>query len=126
MNSAMANFTSLKDSAVLYDLCFQTVTRFAEKASFEIIFVRYENIVSNMKEELTTVLDKIGLDWDDSMLNFYNTALDRGNINTPSYHQVSKPIYKDSVHKWKPYANQLKSIGDIINPWCTRLNYEVL
>ena len=40
MNSAMANFTSLRDSAVLYDLCFQTLTTYAEKASSEIIFIR--------------------------------------------------------------------------------------
>ena len=79
-----------------------------------------------MQEELTTALEKIGLDWDDSMLEFHNTALNRGHINTPSYHQVSKPIYKESVHKWKPYVNELKSIGGFINPWCIRLNYEVL
>ena len=52
------------------------------------------------------------LPWSENVLEFYKTAKDRNLINTPSYDQVIKPIYK-KFPGWKSPTNGIKNIKDL-------------
>ena len=84
---------------------------------------RYEDLVDDMQKTLTPVLKLLGLEWDENMENYRQTALDRGRIRTPSYNQVVKPLYKDAQQRWKNYAKPMARILPLLEPWAERFGY---
>ena len=65
----------------------------------------------------------LDLEWDEKLLDFNQTANKREMIRTPSYKQVTQPIYKSSTYKWINYNNELKSIKPILNKWIKYYGY---
>lgn len=70
---------------------------------------RYESLVSDPNEAAQNLVAATGLPWSESCLSFY--SLDRP-VLTPSRWQVRRPIYRDSVGRWKKYANHLAPLLD--------------
>jgi uridine kinase len=60
------------------------------------------------------------------MEDYRSTAIKRGRINTPSYAQVSQPIYKDAKYRWINYKDYLEKYSDKIEPWIDEFGYEKL
>jgi tetratricopeptide (TPR) repeat protein len=77
----------------------------------EIYDLSYEAMVADQEGESRKLLEFCGLSWDERVLNFHET--DRS-VLTASATQVRKPIYKDSVKKWKKYERQLKPLIDTL------------
>ena len=53
------------------------------------------------------MLEFCGLEWNDKCVDFHHSKRD---INTPSYDQVRKPLYKKSVARWKNYEKFLEPL----------------
>ena len=94
------------------------------KEKFEINFleIKYEDLVNNFKDTTETLLDFLGCDWEESINNFYDRAKNK-RINSASYDQVIKPIYSDSIGKWKNYSVHLSPIESTLARWVKRFNY---
>lgn len=77
--------------------------------------VRYEDNVADVEGQARRVIDYLGLDWHDGVLEFYNT--DRP-VKTASATQVRKPIYTTSTNRWRKYEKYLgpllEELGDIV------------
>lgn len=71
--------------------------------------VVYEDLVADQERVTRELLEYCELGWDDRCLNFHQTKRD---VNTPSYDQVRKPLYKKSAARWKNYREQLKPLTD--------------
>jgi tetratricopeptide (TPR) repeat protein len=80
--------------------------------------VRYEDNVADVEGSARRLIEYLGLEWNDSCLNFYN--LDRP-VKTASASQVRKPIYTSSVNRWRKYESHLgpllEEIGDIVEAY---------
>jgi hypothetical protein len=50
------------------------------------------------------IIDFCGLEWDDACLRFHESGRA---VMTPSYHQVSRPIYKSAVERYRRYEAHL-------------------
>ena len=124
MNNAMSNFLNLKDSAYLYSETMKLWLEYKKNINFDYIEIKYENIVSNFKETISQLLSFLKIEWSDEVLNFYKTAERRSLISTPSYDQVNKPIYSDSVEKWKKYEKHMSDIIPILNLWIEEFKYQ--
>lgn len=74
--------------------------------------IKYEDIVENPKENILSLLDYLELDWEDDCLHFYKNER---TVNTPSYNQVKKPLYKTSSNRWKNYADYIKPLINAID-----------
>ena len=59
----------------------------------------------------------MNLKWDKSLLKYTNTAKKRTFINTPSYNQVIKKIYKKSSGRWLRYEKEMADIYPILMKW---------
>ncbi len=71
------------------------------------------------------MLGFIGVGWDDAVLHYWTHAqAHRGGSTTPSYGQVSKPIYRTSAERWKGYSQHLRPIMDRLRPFMVRFGYE--
>lgn len=74
-----------------------------------IIDAVYEDMVEDQEGQSRRLLEFCGMPWDDSCLRFFET---KRTVKTSSVGQVRKPIYKDSVKRWKKYEAWL---GDMID-----------
>lgn len=73
--------------------------------------VEYENVVADTEQEARGIIEFLGLDWDDKMLEFYKSSRP---VKTASVAQVRKPIYKTAVKRWKKYGKGLQPLIDAI------------
>lgn len=73
----------------------------------------YEELVSDQEGMTGRLLDFIGLDWDDSVREFYKTSRA---VKTASVAQVRQPVYQTSRQKWRRYEKDLKLLLEKLNP----------
>lgn len=75
--------------------------------------VRYETLVEQPEPEIRRLLTSLGLAWDPAVLEFHR--LDRV-VRTPSSEQVRRPLNRDGMDVWKPYAQWLGELRDTLGP----------
>jgi type IV pilus biogenesis/stability protein PilW len=73
--------------------------------------VEYEKVVGNLEQEAKAIIEFLGLEWDDKVLEFHKS---KRPVKTASVAQVRKPIYKTSVKRWKKYGKGLQPLVDAI------------
>ncbi len=73
--------------------------------------VDYEALVADPESQTRRLLDHCGLAWDPACLDFHET---RRAVRTASAAQVRRPIYRDSIGRWRLY-------GDLLAPLLTEL-----
>lgn len=66
--------------------------------------VQYEDVVADLETQARRIVAYCGLEWDDACLAFHKTERP---VLTASLAQVRRPIYKDSVERWRPYEKHL-------------------
>ena len=75
--------------------------------------VHYEKVVADLEKEARNLIDFVGLDWQDSCLEFYNN---KRTVHTASVTQVRQPIYKSSVKRWEKFGTALDPLKKIVCP----------
>ena len=75
-----------------------------KKFSDKIYELKYEDLVENQERETKQLIEHIGLEWDESCLNFH---LNNRFVRTASTTQVREKIFKNSSLKWKKYEKHL-------------------
>ena len=122
-NNAMANFTSLKTSSIIYDKVMSGWDLYKKHLSFEYIESKYENLIEDFDNQTLKILEFLGIGWDENVKNYRKTALERGKINTPSSSQVVQPLYKSSIEKWKNYEQYFKDCHQYLEKWVSYFEY---
>ena len=74
--------------------------------------VDYERLVEGFDTEARRMIRHCGLAWDEACANFHQS---KRPVVTPSANQVRQPIYKSSIGRWRPDAEQLKPFLDALN-----------
>lgn len=69
-----------------------------------IFHLDYEELVREQEATSRALIARCGLEWDDRCLEFH--ATDR-TVQTASYLQVRRPIYGDSMARWRHYEQHL-------------------
>lgn len=125
LNDGMANFIRLETTAELYDLSFSHFERARNLLGMPVHQIRYEDVVEDQERELKALLDFLGMDWSDDVLDHETTALNRGRIKTASYAQVAQPIYNRSAGRWQNYRKYLQPVLPILEPWVAKFGYRL-
>ncbi|HET7649480.1 MAG TPA: sulfotransferase [Gammaproteobacteria bacterium] len=76
-----------------------------------ILDVDYESLVANPETELRRVLEFCNLEFDPACLEFHKVERP---VKTASVLQVRKPLYKDSIRRWKKYESRLGPLLDAL------------
>ena len=72
---------------------------------------------------MRALCDFLQVPWQDGLKDFSTRALDRGRIDTPSYAQVSKPIYREARYRWERYREHLAPYLQSLQPYIERFGY---
>ncbi len=122
LNPEMATNLSLASSARFYEKVMQLYLLFRKFIPGNIYEIKYEDLVCDFEGESGRLLDFLGLEWDGRLERYHENAKQRF-INTPSYDQVTKPIYRDAVGRWKRYERHLEEIGPTLQPFVQEFGY---
>ncbi len=123
-NSAMANFLTIADSANLYAKVMDLWQLFVANIPMSYHMVKYESLVDNFNEEVEGLLNFLGLEWEDSILEYRDRAKKR-RIATPSRVSVSEKIYRSSKYRYKRYLPMLQPVVPTLEPYIRRFGYSV-
>ncbi len=121
MDTVLSNFRNLfAISSRYYDYSYDLLDIAAYYARFDrlmafwrqalpgrVLELRYEDLVADQEGETRRLLDHCGLDWSDACLSFHTN---NAPVSTPSAAQVRRPIYRESVARWKQHEARLEPV----------------
>ena len=95
----------LADTARFY-LLFDEIMAFWDKLfPGRILQFSYEGLIDDQEGQTRRLLAHCGLPWSESCLDFQSNSAP---VATPSAAQVRRPLYRDAVEQWRPYAAHLE------------------
>jgi Flp pilus assembly protein TadD len=99
----------LLDIAAYYVRFDRLMAMWREALPGRLIEVRYEELVADQEGETRRMLAHCDLDWAPDCLSFH---ANKAPVSTPSAAQVRRPMYADSVGRWKRHADVLAPVRD--------------
>jgi hypothetical protein len=122
LNVANANFLSLERTARHYAALMDVWLAVREWEGLRWLETRYEDTIANLEQEGRRVTQFLGLSWDDAQRRFYEKSR-KQRLHSPTYHDVTRPVYKRSVARWRAYEKHLAPILPILEPYCRTFGY---
>lgn len=124
LNPAMANFVSIDGATALYARVMTIWEQVAEQLSPDHESVRYEDLIGDVEGTARRVLDFLDLEWNAAVVDHVGHARSRGLIRTPSFRQVSEPIYTRAKGRWEKYRPQMEPYLDRLRPYISGFGYD--
>ncbi|MCW4462940.1 sulfotransferase [Sphingomonas sp. BT-65] len=97
----------LLDIAAYYDRFDRLMAFWRDALPGRVLEVRYEDLIADQEGETRRLLAHCGLAWSDDCLSFHTNSAP---VSTPSAAQVRRPIYTESVARWKRHADVLEPV----------------
>jgi len=85
--------------------------------------VKYEDIVQDLESVSRRVLDFLGVAWDARVLAFHEHARQK-QVRSPSHADVTKPVFKRAVGRWRNYQKYFEPHLDKLEPFVKAFGYE--
>jgi tetratricopeptide (TPR) repeat protein len=123
LNPVSVHYLTLEGTARKYAATMNAWLKIRPMLKNPWIEVRYEDTVTDVERQARSILDFLGLPWNDAVLDFHRRA-QRKHIHSPTYEAVTKPIYQSSVGRWRNYAAQLQPCMHILQPFLSAFGYE--
>lgn len=99
--------TDLDQVTRLVDSTLRLWVQWRDAPPLPAVEVVYEDLVDDPEPTMRRVLQHIGVPWNGAVLTHYEQAASR-RIRTPSYHDVSQPLYTSAVGRWRQYRRHLE------------------
>jgi len=122
LNETNANFLSLERTAKHYDDLMGIWLRMRELGGFDWIETRYEDVVNDLEKEGRKATEFLGLSWHPDQARYQETARKKF-LFAPTYHDVTQPIYRGAMERWKHYAEALEPVQARLAPYCKTFGY---
>jgi tetratricopeptide (TPR) repeat protein len=78
----------------------------------KILRVNNEDVIDDLEGQVKRMLNYLELPFEEQCISFYET---NRSIRTASSEQVRRPVNKDGMGRWKPYAKNLKPLLDSLD-----------
>ena len=110
-SSAHASSFALRDIGQVYVDYVRLMAHHDRVAPGLVDHVRNEELVEQPEPEVRRLLESLGLPWDPAVLEFHR--LERV-VRTPSSEQVRRPLNREGMGIWKPYAEWLGPLRETL------------
>jgi tetratricopeptide (TPR) repeat protein len=124
LNPAMMPFLGIDSGTRLYDEVFKLWDHYTQLLPLKVHTIRYEDVVADFRPAVSSLLEFLGVEWNDAVLDYDRTARERS-INTPSYHQVTEKIYTRASGRWQRYRKHLQPVLSILEPHAKKHGYSM-
>jgi tetratricopeptide (TPR) repeat protein len=84
---------------------------------------RYEDVVADLHKEGGRVTKFLGLEWHENQSRYFERNREKPILST-NYTDVTKPVYKRSVGRWRVYEKQLTPVLPMLAPYLKEFGYE--
>ena len=118
-----ANFLSLDRAAKHYADLMDAWLRMRGLGGFDWLEVRYHDIVANLEGEGRRATEFLQLSWHADQAKFHESAR-RKFFFSPTYQDVTQPVHRRSVGRWKNYAGALEPIQERLAPYCREFGFD--
>ncbi len=122
LNAANVNFLSFERLAKHYADLMDIWLAAREWEGFAWVETRYEDMVADLEKEGRRVTEFLGLTWHDEQARFYEKSRTR-QLYSPTYQDVTRPVYSRSVARWRAYEKYLAPILPALEPYCRMFGY---
>ena len=102
----------LAEAGSYYNSYIKLMDHWEEVLPGKILRVNNEEVIQDLEGQVSRILDFLGLPFEEACVSFHET--DRL-VRTASSEQVRKPINKEGVDRWKPYAKHLKPLVEVLD-----------
>jgi len=123
LNAANVNFLSFERLAKHYADLMDIWLAVREWDGFAWLEVRYEDTVATLEKEGRRVTEFLGLAWDEGQARFYEKSRTK-QLYSPTYQDVTRPVYSRSVARWRAYEKHLAPILPALEPYCRKFGYD--
>lgn len=124
MNNAMVHMTSIETAVSLYMMTLDIWNKYKESMpDLQTHTIRYEDLVNDFNGEVAKMLEFLDLEWNDSVLEYNKNAKKNPRVNTPSYSQITEPIYKRAAYRWENYRKYFEPYLEQLKPYIEDLGY---
>lgn len=106
---------SLEDIGRYYTGYVELMNHWDRMLPGKILRVQYEDVVNDLETQVSRILDHCGLPFETECLRFFET---RRAVRTASSEQVRRPIYPDSVGRWRNFEAHLGPLKAALAPLC--------
>jgi hypothetical protein len=122
LNDSMIDFTSLEGTVATYVAVMDLWLAYRDSLTLAWREYRYEDLVEDFETVVGGLLAFLGLDWHDAVGRYREQAEQRA-ISTPSYRQVTREIYKESIGRWRSYREALAPLQPRLAPFVDAFGY---
>jgi tetratricopeptide (TPR) repeat protein len=122
LSGISAHWLSLEDAAEYYDRTMKTWLAMRDLTPSQWLEFRYEDVVADLESHARKILGFLGLPWDDKVLKFYEHAREKL-VRSPTYKDVTQPVYHKSVGRWQHYARHFEPILEKLSPYVNEFGY---
>ncbi len=123
LSALTANFLSWTDTAHFYALIMDYWLTIRDNLSVQWLELRYEDVLQDLEGQFRPIFTKMGLEWSPECSEFYRHAQKKV-IKTPSFDQVTRPLYRSSVARWRNYEPQLAEILPVLKPYISAFGFD--
>jgi tetratricopeptide (TPR) repeat protein len=117
-----ASYLSFEDTIDGYTLMMGGWQKFAPLIKNPWLEVKYEDTVEDLESVSRRVLDFLGVPWDARVLAFHEHARQK-RVRSPSYADVTKPVFKRAVGRWRNYQKYLEPHLEKLEPFVKAFGY---
>ncbi len=122
MNSTIFEYLTIDSLAKFYAATMTLGHVYFDKIDMPVHRHKHEALVANFDAEVERLCRFLGLDIDENMRNFVDTAMAR-DIRTPSAKQVRRGLNASGVAYWRNYERHLAPALPILQPWVEAFGY---
>ena len=79
--------------------------------------------MADLEGEARRLFAFLALPFEPDLLDYRATAGRRA-IVTPSYHQVTQPLYRHAEGRWRRFVDELAPVMARLSPWVEAYGYE--
>ena len=102
----------LKEAGSYYSSYVKLMHHWEKVLPGKILRVNNEDVISDLDGQVKRILEFLDLPFEEECISFYET---NRSVRTASSEQVRKPINKDGMGRWKPYAKYLKPLLNVLD-----------
>ena len=122
LNLTSASYLSLEGTVAEYAALMGVWTAIGPRMRNPFIEVRYEDLVEDLASVSKKVLEFLGLPWDENVLRFDEHARKKL-VRSPTYADVTKPVFKGAIGRWRNYQKYLDPWTDKLQPFLDSFGY---